>query len=199
LAQHRAHRVTWWGVQQQAHQLGQTHGGLPRGVFLAQGHEHLRSAAVFRGSAAGPASAPRQAWPCPGWRDGLHPEVVAPAGQSGEKRVVVAEPLRYPQTQRGEGDAVGVLTVGQPLALVDAIVDATHSEAVQVLATPPERRLQNAVQLCQGGRARHLELAPDQRADPSDHHPQAVDLPARPGGVWRAGIHLDLLRPSLLG
>ncbi len=131
-------------------------------------------------------------------RDGLHPDVVAPAAQIGEERVVVAEPLRYTQTQRGEGDAVGVLTVGQPLALVGAIVDATHGEAVQVLAAPAERRLQNAVQLGQGGRARHIELAPDQRADPSDHHPQAVDLLARPGGVWRAGIHLDLLHPSLL-
>jgi len=96
--------------------------------------------------------------------DLLDADVVVPV--VGEV-VVVDEPLGPPQPESAQGDLA---------VLVEAFVLVpVNLEAMEVIVLPGEGDLQDGVQLGQGGIGANQETAPDERADPSQHHAQLVD------------------------
>ena len=82
--------------------------------------------------------------------------------------VQIDEPLRQaPQPRTGL-----VHLVVRPLLVRHAVADAAGDELVQVAVGPPDRHLQQLVQLGQRARRRHVDHTQHPRSDLAQRHPQ---------------------------
>src|ERR1700712_1432557 len=92
--------------------------------------------------------------------------------------------------QQCQPDSAGNVTE-RPTEVFNAVLGAMDDEPVEVLITPPERGLQDRVQLGDAGGGGHEEAPPDQWADAGQHDAQLVEAGAR--GSGGCGGHRGIL------
>jgi hypothetical protein len=92
-----------------------------------------------------------------------------------KKVVLVGEPLAAPQAEAVKAHLAGVAAEARRAGPPQPVLHRVDREPVQVLVAPPERDLQDLVQVGDRGLGGHEQPPPHQRADPGQHHPQLVD------------------------